>query len=197
MEMGLRERKKQKTRRLLSEIALRRFAEKGVDGTTVEEICEEAEVSVSTFFRYFASKEAAAFADEQERVDVVRGVLETEPPDEPLIAVIRRSALTLVEYDIENKIELHKYMEMLDREPALAAYSLRRQNESMDIFTRLVAKRMGVDPAGDMRPRLVVAAAYGAVNTAWSAWLDGEGDGDLRALVNQAFDVLEAGLDAL
>jgi AcrR family transcriptional regulator len=197
MEMGLRERKKQKTRLLLSQIALQRFAEKGVDGTTVEEICEEAEVSVSTFFRYFPTKEAAAFPDEQERVDVVRGVLAGAPPDEPLPDVIRRAALTLVDYDIENKIELHKYLELLDREPALAAYSLRRQNESMDIFTDLVAKRMGVDPAKDMRPRLVVSAAYGAVNTAWSAWLAGEGGGDLRALVNQAFDLLQSGLAAL
>jgi hypothetical protein len=56
---------------------------------------------------------------------------------------------------------------------------------------------MGVDPATDMRPRLVVSAAYGTVNTSWSAWLAGEGGGDLRALVNQAFDLLQSGLAAL
>jgi AcrR family transcriptional regulator len=194
MEASLRERKKQKTRRVLSEIALRRFAEKGVDATTVEEICEEAEVSVSTFFRYFTSKEAAVFADENERVEVVREVIEGAPADEPLPDVIRRAALTLIDYDLENKLELHRYMELIATEPALAAYSLQAQNSSMAIFTDLVAKRLGLDPETDLLPRLVVAGAYAAVNTAWGAWI--ATDGDLRALVNQAFDVLEAGIAA-
>ena len=194
MEASLRERKKQKTRRVLSEIALRRFAEKGVDATTVEEICEEAEVSVSTFFRYFTSKEAAVFADENERVEVVREVIESAPAEEPLPDVIRRAALTLIDYDLENKLELHRYMELIATEPALAAYSLQAQNSSMAIFTDLVAKRLGLDPETDLLPRLVVAGAYAAVNTAWGAWI--ATDGDLRTLVNQAFDVLEAGIAA-
>ena len=194
MEASLRERKKQKTRRVLSEIALRRFAEKGVDATTVEEICEEAEVSVSTFFRYFTSKEAAVFADENERVEVVREVIESAPAEEPLPDVIRRAALTLIDYDLENKLELHRYMELIATEPALAAYSLQAQNSSMAIFTDLVAKRLGRDPQTDLLPRLVVAGAYAAVNTAWGAWI--ATDGDLRTLVNQAFDVLEAGIAA-
>ncbi len=193
MEASLRERKKQKTRRLLSEIALRRFAEKGVDATTVEEICEEAEVSVSTFFRYFPSKEAAVFADENEKVEVVREVLDTAPADEPLPDVLRRAALNLIDYDLENKLELHRYREMLASEPALAAYSLQVQNTSMAIFTDLIARRLGVDAETDMRPQLIVAMAYAAVNSAWSAWTSSP-DGDLRACVNQAFDVIEAGI---
>ncbi|MGZ4202695.1 MAG: acyl-CoA-like ligand-binding transcription factor [Thermoleophilaceae bacterium] len=196
MEASLRERKKQKTRRVLSEIALRRFVEKGVDATTVEEICEEAEVSVSTFFRYFPSKEAAVFADENERVDVVREVIESAPADEPLPDVIRRAALTLIDYDLEHKLELHRYMELIATEPALAAYSLQAQNSSMAIFTDLVAKRLGLDAQNDLLPRLVVAGAYAAVNTAWWAWIGSDGEGDLPALINQAFDVFEAGIAA-
>src|SRR5438477_6886284 len=107
VEASLRERKKEKTRRLLSEIALRRFSEKGVDATTVEEICEEAEVSVSTFFRYFPSKEAAAFPDEDARVEVVTEVLTTAPAAEPVITTVRRAALALVDYDLCAKVELH------------------------------------------------------------------------------------------
>ncbi|MBS1698047.1 MAG: TetR/AcrR family transcriptional regulator, partial [Actinobacteria bacterium] len=57
---GRRERKKQQTRQALHEAALRLVEDQGLDGTTIEQICQAVDVSPRTFFNYFPSKAAAA-----------------------------------------------------------------------------------------------------------------------------------------
>jgi AcrR family transcriptional regulator len=57
-ELGLRERKKARLRRQIAEVALDLYRERGHDGTTVDEICRQAEISQPTFYKYYPSKEA-------------------------------------------------------------------------------------------------------------------------------------------
>jgi AcrR family transcriptional regulator len=192
-EPGLRERKKERTRRALGDIAVSRFAERGVDATTVEEICREAEVSPATFFRYFPAKEAAAFAGEDERVAVLEAGLRAGPAGEPVAVAVRRAALALVDHDLAAG-DPRAHAELLRREPALAAYAARVQAAAVERLTVACAELLGVDPRGDLRPRLVVSAAVAAVGAAWAAWLDGGAGDDLRDLVGRALDMLDAGL---
>ncbi|MET9210966.1 MULTISPECIES: TetR family transcriptional regulator [unclassified Nocardia] len=66
VEMSLRERKKERTRRTIRVEAFRLFREQGYTETTVEQIAAAAEVSPSTFFRYFPTKEQLVIADDQD-----------------------------------------------------------------------------------------------------------------------------------
>ena len=61
---GLRERKKARTRAEIQRQALKLFREQGYEATTVAQIAEAAEVSESTFFRYFPTKEDVVLWDE-------------------------------------------------------------------------------------------------------------------------------------
>ena len=78
--MGLRERKKLRTRRAIAGAALRLFAERGYEETTISDIAAAAEVSPRTFFSYFPSKEDVVFAEMDERLADVRAGLAERPP---------------------------------------------------------------------------------------------------------------------
>ncbi|MFE4519002.1 TetR/AcrR family transcriptional regulator [Kitasatospora sp. NPDC056783] len=90
---GLRERKKERTRRAISEAAIGLFLEHGFDRVSVADVATAAEVSKPTLFSYFPSKEDLVvhrFADHQEQsADVVRG----RGPDESVLDALRRDFL--------------------------------------------------------------------------------------------------------
>src|SRR2546425_5565213 len=92
---GLRERKKQKTRESTQRAALRLFVKQGYEETTIEQIAAAAEISPSTFFNYFPTKEDVVLFDAYDP-RAIRMFLE-RPKDEPLNVVVRRVLEELAE----------------------------------------------------------------------------------------------------
>ncbi|ANB06207.1 TetR family transcriptional regulator [Streptomyces ambofaciens] len=184
---GLRERKKQRTRDTLLRSALELFTERGYEETTVDDIAEAADVSQRTFFRYFASKEDAAFfvsrLAESHFVEAVRRRPPGEAPLDAMRQALGESWDTIGEaVGRLVPLELHmRFYQVIESTPALLAAHLRRAAELEEEIARVVAEREGLDMEADPRPRVVVAV-FGAVirvtERIWSA----RGDASLAAL---------------
>src|SRR5436309_4426840 len=95
--IGLRERKKQKTRAQLTDAAFRLFGERGFDGTTIEDIVEQVEVSPRTFFRYFDSKEDVVIGFFDDMGLELRDMLDAQPAEEPPFTAVRDALRSLVD----------------------------------------------------------------------------------------------------
>ena len=189
--LGLRERKKLKTRRSIQQHALRLFHEQGYDATTVEQIAEAAEVSPSTFFRYFPTKEDTVLTDEYDPLIVES--LRAQPPDLPP-AVVARNTL----HEIIGGMLADDRQRILDRARLLRSVSVLRSRqwdqmrETQDLMVGVLAERLG-RPAADLELRSFVAAVLAIWETTVIAWVDGDGHGDLLEMLDQGITFLAAG----
>lgn len=84
---GLRERKKTRTRFAIQQQALRLFREQGYQATTMEQIAAAADVSPSTVFRYFPTKDALVLTDDYDPIMIEQ--LRMQPPGLGVVAAFR------------------------------------------------------------------------------------------------------------
>ncbi|MDP9309267.1 MAG: TetR/AcrR family transcriptional regulator, partial [Actinomycetota bacterium] len=98
-ELGLRERKKQRTRETIAGAARELFAERGYHATTLPEIAEAADVSTRTIFAYFPSKEDILFSDFPLMKDALAQALAERPEGEDALETVRRFILSLHELE--------------------------------------------------------------------------------------------------
>lgn len=181
---GLRERKKAKTRQTIQEQALRLFVEQGYDETTVEQIAEAAEVSPSTFFRYFPTKEALVLRDDY--AAVLHAALAAQPADAPLGTVLRdtfRTAFARLSQEEQSDLRLRARLQMSI--PSLRARTLDKLLSTVDGLAAELARRFGRDP-DDLRMRTLCGAVAGALVPVLVAWVTEDGGRPLDEMVDEA-----------
>ena len=189
---GLRERKKERTRRLLADLALDLFEARGFDGTTVDDIAAAAEVSPRTFFRYFAAKDEALFDRAAGVQEQFRALLASRPADEPLLVALREIGNALISGELVDEDRVRRVVALVHTEPVLRGrYEALMGTIEADL-TDWAASRLGVPPS-DMRPRLLAAAVLAARRVAMDVWLESPGV-DLSSQVSRAIDLLASGL---
>jgi AcrR family transcriptional regulator len=163
-ELGLRERKKQRTRQLLADTAWRLFAERGFDQVPVAEIANEAEVSEATVFNYFPTKEDLVFhrmeAFEQELLTAIR----ERDPEESIVQAFGRFVLEprgfLASDDPGATEGMRAVARVITASPALLA----REREILESYTStlagFIAQERGMS-ADDVAPWVVANALVG------------------------------------
>ncbi len=193
-KLGLRERKKLRTRRELEAVALRLFTERGFDATTVEQIAERVEVTQRTFYRYFPTKEDVVLATFAERLARLEELLERGHPEQGPIGALREAFLEVARGFEEDRNGSLLRARLIATTPALNARFLQLQARGEATVARVVAGWLRVE-TDDVRPRLIAATAVGAMRAGLGAWVAGDAAGSLSALVGQAFDLVERGSD--
>jgi AcrR family transcriptional regulator len=189
-EVGLRERKKQQTRKALTAAAIRLAIEKGPERITVEEISEAADVSPRTFFNYFSSKEDAILGGDPGRRAELRAELELRPAEEPPLTALRAALLATAE-SLNDDAELWAQRLQLVRDHAalFPGYVASFADFERGLVEAMAA-RLGTDPDTDLYPTVIVATGLTVMRVAVKHWQATGQAADLSALIDDAFDHL-------
>jgi len=169
---GLRQRKKESSRRAIEDAAWELFAEKGYEETSINDIAERADVAPRTFFRYFPSKEAVLYPQFDELLQSVRDEFHRRPADEPVIASLFESLGKLsgsLEGGASRTQQRLAIIKRPGQPPIGTDYFRARLSE---VAAELVLEREGDGVDARMRARLASGLVSLLMDTAHQCWLE-------------------------
>jgi AcrR family transcriptional regulator len=193
-QASLRERKKARTRASIREHAVRLFQEKGYQETTVEQIAAAAEVSPSTFFRYFPTKEDVVLQDDMDLR--LLEMLSKQPADMAPLAAIRAAVREAVSSFGEAEMaQLQASTELMMSVPEIRARAMDEFARTIEVIAEAVGQRAGRSPR-DMAVRVFAGAVVGVIMSVALPWHN-LGGGDTREMfagIEEGLALLESGL---
>jgi AcrR family transcriptional regulator len=205
-EIGLRQRKKLRTRAAIAETARRLFAQRGFETVSVSEIAREAEVSEATVFNYFPTKEDLVYqgleAFEEEMLAAIRERPAGASALDAFAAFVTQPRGFLAAADVSARQALLAVTRMIAGSPALRLRERQIFARYTDSVASLLRDETGAGP-DDLRPWVVASTLIGLhatlIDYVRRRLL--EGDPDVRRLANQlrreadrAIQVLRGGL---
>ncbi|WP_234340124.1 acyl-CoA-like ligand-binding transcription factor [Gorillibacterium timonense] len=189
-KIGLRERKKMKTKATIQRNALRLFREQGYQATTVEQIAEVSEISPSTFFRYFATKEAVVLEDDFDPL-----LIETyckQPRELSPIEAFRKALREgFSQIPEEERIELWDRISLSMSIPELRASMLQQVTDAADLIATIIGERQGCD-AADLKVRTLAGAFVSVLLSAQAHYLQ-HPEREFVDIADEALALMEAG----
>ncbi|MFF9123524.1 TetR/AcrR family transcriptional regulator [Streptomyces sp. NPDC014889] len=190
--MGLRERKKLKTRQAIRTATYALIEEQGYDATTIEQIADRAEVSPSTVFRYFPTKEDIVLTDEYDAI--MPEELRARPADEPWMDSLRHVMHKALALGMTDEPEVSRLRARLGVQvPAVRARMMESMSEAGLPIRQAIATRTGLDP-DSLEVRVFAMSLMGGLMEVSLYWAENGCQGELSDLMDQAMDVLEHGL---
>lgn len=201
-DVGLRARKKLRTRELIFRTAVRLFEERGYERTTIAEIADAADVATKTFFNYFRSKEDLLFSDHGQRVAVMLEVVESRAPGEPIAALVARLRERLVEQMLSGALDwdadlLPLRTTLVMTVPSLQARALKENFDVQRRVAEALHKAYG-DRLGPIGAAAVVGVLVGGAQAAAVASIElGQTVEQRKAAILRGLDVSMRGIEAV
>jgi AcrR family transcriptional regulator len=159
--LGLRDRKKIKTRDAIRRAALRLFQANGYGNTTIEQIAEAADIAPSTFFRYFATKESVLIMNDLDQVTI--DALAQQPEDVPTLQAFRRALdITLATVSADEWQFERARIRLVLSVPELKVFQFDEYHRTVARLAEAEAARLGRD-RNDFEVRALVGALAGAL----------------------------------
>jgi AcrR family transcriptional regulator len=185
MSTGLRERRKQETRQVISDVATEMFAARGFDEVTIAQVADAAGVAKMTVTNYFPRKEDLVFDRAEGIVRSLADVFAARAPGESLLAAIRRDyAARIARADVTLGLASPAFARMIENSPALAGRGLEMLYQRERALGDAIAAETGADG-----PQLRLAAAL--VSSAHRVLYE---EGIRRSLAGQPRDEICAAL---
>ncbi|WP_017595969.1 TetR/AcrR family transcriptional regulator [Nocardiopsis potens] len=156
--LGLRERKKDATRRLLALTAIDLFEERGFDAVSVAEVAETAGVSKKTVFNYFAVKEDLVLGFGKHHIAEPAAVVRGRAPGTTPLEAVRDHLLTaLAERQpmagLSDDPLVLRIRRLVESSPALAVREMHYQEQSRELLARALIE----EGASELSARLIAA----------------------------------------
>jgi AcrR family transcriptional regulator len=180
IDLGLRDRKKRRTRQAIRAAAIELFAAQGVDNTTVEQIASAADISTRTFFNYFPTKQHAVSLPYGLR-NVVQFMDTTDPF--PAAASACRGIAAELDADTDERATLLVGIRLCLVEPSLADQAAAQRAR----WEHLIAHALGDTFAA----RVAAATATAAMWAGLVEWAMNNGHQHLTDVVSDALRMLE------
>ncbi|MBT3164291.1 TetR family transcriptional regulator [Streptomyces sp. Vc74B-19] len=192
--LGLRERKKIKTREAIRTATFALVERQGYDATTIEQIAERAEVSPSTVFRYFPTKEDIVVTDEYD--EPLLAELAARPADEPWADSVRYVIRKAIQLAMAEQPDVTVLRARLTLEvPAVRSRMAKSLSETGRLLTEAIAGRTGLDPDG-LEVRVHAMSLTGGLLEVTTYWAEHGHRDDYADLADRAVEVITHGLPA-
>lgn len=190
----LRARRRLQTRREVSEVALRLFAERGFDAVTVAEIATEAGISRRSFFTHFSGKEEAVLAGADDDLELLRRALAAKDPATSFVEVLRAHAPDLAVWRDEHRDVLDRRRRIEVENPVVAAkVAGARAEAERELITPHIADELEL--ATDHEMVALVAGAFAGLGEVLMARAPELSPDQVVALAERALVLFQALLD--
>ena len=140
--IGRRQRRREETGEKIYQAALRLFAERGYNATTIEAVTEAADVGKGTFFNYFESKDHVLLRFRDKRINIIQSFLnQTRTLDVPLASVLDNLAAALTREFGMNAALFQSFIMAAFMNEAVRSHMSEGLAKGRELISNLIAQR--------------------------------------------------------